>query len=102
MKFKVYDDYSVHIMYETGDIVELIKDYNIGLGAIEGEWGVVELVDKKDKTKNHTGFTSCITIRTAGISTPKDSFQQCICHIPVWFIKPKGVDSAFLRQRLTH
>ena len=84
-----YEDGSVAELYENGDLVEVINNQIGGLGAKVGEWGKVVL-SGEDRKRGHSGIISHIAIQTAGVSTPKDSFQQCIASIPVWAVRPKN------------
>ena len=87
-----FKDGSILEQYENGDIVEVTEDdryRSISLGYSKGEWGRVILREQKDKEQGHTGSISHIGIQLAGVSTPENSFQQCISSIPVWNVKLK-------------
>jgi hypothetical protein len=86
MILQKYDDGSQSELYQNGDLVEIIKNQHSALGAKVGEWGKVVL-DTDDRENGHAGITSFITIRTAGVSTAKRSFQMCISSVPVWNVK---------------
>lgn len=94
---KVYDDGSFAELYENGDLVELTKPQGGFLKNEVGEWGAVILSDKKDRERGHTSVISFICVATAGVSTPRDAFQQRISSVPVWQVqlrnKPNGKET---------
>lgn len=77
MKLIIYKDGSKAELYEQGDLVELTRTQYGLVDNHPGEWGVVCLKDPRDKARGFTGYTSFIYIQFAGVSTSKDSFQQC-------------------------
>lgn len=83
MKTHTYPDGSIQEMYENGDLVELTKKQLGELGAEIGDWGSVILTNSEDKDRGHTSHSSHIAIKTAGVSTPKDSFQQYLPSVPM-------------------
>lgn len=88
MKIFRYPDASESYYYENGDLVKVIKGYKGSVDTEVGEWGVIRLRDRKDRKQGFSGHISHVSIQTAGVSTPKDSFFQCISSIPVWDIMP--------------
>tara|TARA_Y100001936_G_C15654710_1_gene448266 strand:+ start:113 stop:604 length:492 start_codon:yes stop_codon:yes gene_type:complete len=98
-----HNDGSQTELYQNGDLVMLTEKQYLVLGADAGEWGAVILQDKKDRDNGVTTCISQITIATAGISQPKDSFQQRISSVPVRKVKaiPEQMAEA-LKQAKRH
>jgi len=61
------------------------------------------LTDKKDRAYGVATCVSHIAIGTAGISTPKESFQRCISSVAAWEVKvvPELMAEA-LEQAIKH
>jgi hypothetical protein len=87
-----YDDGSQSENYQNGDLVMITQKQHSGLGAEVGEWGEVVLNDKKDRDQGHASIISHVTLRTAGVSTPLESFQRCISSMYVGHLKPLPLD----------
>ena len=87
MFLTIYNDGSCQEHYEDGDLVTVIKAAPGGLGADLGDWGRVRLRDNKDRERGYSSSISHVRVITAGVSTPKNSFQQQIPSIPVWHLK---------------
>ena len=87
MKRETYKDGSFTEFYEEGDLVELTERHPSSWSAKPGDWGEVVLKDKEDRDRGYSTSISFIRIRTAGVSTPKDSFVQCIPSVPVWHVQ---------------
>jgi len=86
MLIEKYRDGSYTELYQDGDLVELAESHNVGIGAEAGEWGRVVL-NREDREIGHASCISSLTIKTAGVSTPKESFQQCISDVKAYKVK---------------
>lgn len=80
-----YDDGSVGIEYEMGDIVEITEDVTgLGAGAKVGEYGVIFEIDSYREGDWHIVF---FQVDFAGYSRSPNTFFQST-RVPRWNIKP--------------